>query len=102
MYIIKNAFISISRNKGRNILIGIIITVIAFACTITLAIRSTANMTVEEYRSTNGSAITHFYEKLLKLKDLMNTETGKNLAQGRHDFLELYLQQFYQEWDGKR
>jgi uncharacterized protein len=32
----------------------------------------------------------------------MNTETGKNLAQGRHDFLELYLQQFYQEWDGKR
>lgn len=60
------------------------------------------DMTVEEYRSTNGSAITHFYEKLLKLKDLMNTETGKNLAQGRHDFLELYLQQFYQEWDGKR
>ena len=60
------------------------------------------DMTVEEYRSTNGSAITHFHEKLLTLKDLMNTETGKNLAQGRHDFLELYLQQFYQEWDGKR
>ncbi|MDG4513683.1 HD domain-containing protein [Streptococcus suis] len=60
------------------------------------------DMTVEEYRSTHGSAITHFYEKLLKLKDLMNTEAGKNLAQGRHDFLELYLQQFYQEWDGKR
>ncbi|NQR00826.1 HD domain-containing protein [Streptococcus suis] len=60
------------------------------------------DMTVEEYRSTNGSAITHFYEKLLKLKDLMNTETGKKLARGRHDFLELYLQQFYQEWDGKR
>ncbi|HFI0446996.1 TPA: HD domain-containing protein [Streptococcus suis] len=60
------------------------------------------DMTVEEYRSTNGSAITHFYEKLLKLKDLMNTVTGKKLARGRHDFLELYLQQFYQEWDGKR
>lgn len=49
MYIIKNAFVSISRNKGRNILIGIIITVIACACTIALAIRNTANMTVEEY-----------------------------------------------------
>lgn len=53
MYIMKNAFISISRNKGRNILIGIIITVIACACTITLAIRNTANMTVEEYQSAN-------------------------------------------------
>lgn len=59
-------------------------------------------MTLEEYRSAGGSAITHFYEKLLKLKDLMNTETGRQLAQGRHDFLELYLEQFYQEWDGKR
>ena len=53
MYIMKNAFISISRNKGRNILIGIIITVIACACTITLAIRNTANMTVEEYQNAN-------------------------------------------------
>ena len=51
MYIIKNAFVSISRNKGRNILIGIIITVIACACTIALAIRNTANMTVEEYQN---------------------------------------------------
>lgn len=47
MYIMENAFISISRNKGRNILIGIIITVIACASTITLAIRNTASMTVE-------------------------------------------------------
>ena len=53
MYIIKNAFISISRNKGRNILIGIIITVIACACTIALSIRNTANMTVEEYQNAN-------------------------------------------------
>ena len=53
MYIMKNAFISISRNKGRNILIGIIITVIACAFTITLAIRNTANMTVEEYQNVN-------------------------------------------------
>lgn len=53
MYIMKNAFISISRKKGRNILIGIIITVIACACTIALVIRNTANMTVEEYRNAN-------------------------------------------------
>lgn len=53
MYIIKNAFVSILRNKGRNVLIGIIITVIAIACTIALAIRNTANMTVEEYTNAN-------------------------------------------------
>lgn len=53
MYIMKNAFISISRNKGRNILIRIIIKVIACACTIALVIRNTANMTVEEYRNAN-------------------------------------------------
>ena len=53
MYIMKNAFISISRNKGRNILIRIIITVIACACTIALAIRNTANMAVEENQNAN-------------------------------------------------
>lgn len=53
MYIMKNAFISISRNKGRNILIGIIITVISCDCTITLVIRNTANMMVEENQNAN-------------------------------------------------
>lgn len=59
-------------------------------------------MTLAEYRSDQGTAISHFYEKLLKLKDLMNTETAKTLAQGRHDFLELYLEQFYAEWEAER
>lgn len=60
------------------------------------------NLTLKDYRSGNDTAIMHFYEKLLKLKDKMNTTTGKRLAEGRHQFLELYLEQFYAEWDGVR
>lgn len=59
-------------------------------------------MTAEEYRNGESTAIMHFYEKLLKLKDLMNTDYGKKLAKGRHEFLEMYLEQFYAEWEGKR
>ena len=59
-------------------------------------------MTPEEYRNGESTAIMHFYEKLLKLKELMNTDYGKKLAKGRHEFLEMYLEQFYAEWEGKR
>ena len=59
------------------------------------------NMTLDQYRSHQGTAITHFYEKLLLLKDLMNTKTAKDLAKGRHAFLEAYLDQFFAEWDGQ-
>lgn len=59
-------------------------------------------MTAEEYRNGESTAIMHFYEKLLKLKDLLNTDYGKKLAKGRHEFLEMYLEQFYAEWEGKR
>lgn len=61
-----------------------------------------ASLTEEEYRSGRDTGINHFYEKLLKLKALMNTETAKRLAVGRHRFLEAYLEQFYAEWEGKR
>lgn len=54
-------------------------------------------MTQEEYRRGNSSAIHHFYEKLLKLKDLMNTRTGYQLAEERHRFMEQFLEVFYQE-----
>ncbi|AFC33537.1 HD domain-containing protein [Paenibacillus mucilaginosus 3016] len=58
-------------------------------------------MTQEEYRSSGGTAINHFYEKLLKLKDLMNTDTGRALALERHRYMEGFLEQFYQEWEGE-
>ena len=55
------------------------------------------NMSKEEYKNTSAPTINHFYEKLLLLKDKMNTSTGKKLAQQRHDFMEAYLKQFYTE-----
>ncbi|WP_419700672.1 HD domain-containing protein [Mucilaginibacter sp. NFX135] len=55
------------------------------------------NMSKEEYKNTSAPTINHFYEKLLLLKDKMNTTTGKKLAQQRHDFMEAYLKQFYTE-----
>ncbi|MRX55807.1 HD domain-containing protein [Bacillus idriensis] len=58
------------------------------------------SMTYEEYRTIKSTSINHFYEKLLKLKDLMNTEEGKMLAQQRHQFMVDYLSQFFLEWEG--
>ncbi|PKP05352.1 MAG: phosphohydrolase [Bacteroidetes bacterium HGW-Bacteroidetes-6] len=52
-----------------------------------------------EYKKNQGPTLNHFYEKLLLLKDRMGTETGKQEAKRRHDFLELYLKEFLSEWD---
>jgi uncharacterized protein len=59
------------------------------------------NMSKEEYKNSSAPTINHFYEKLLPLKDKMNTETGKRVAAERHVFMEQYLAQFYKEWNGK-
>lgn len=65
------------------------------------AVPTNLNMSKEEYKNNNAPTINHFYEKLLLLKDRMNTETGRRLALQRHEFMESYLQQFYGEWDGE-
>ncbi|MCE5267834.1 MAG: HD domain-containing protein [Planctomycetaceae bacterium] len=56
--------------------------------------------TAESYLRSNGTTINHFYEKLLLLKDRMNTATGRAIAEQRHEFMEEYLRQFYEDWEG--
>ena len=63
-------------------------------------IKPDLNMTKEQYKTSTAPTVNHFYEKLLLLKDTMNTTTGKELAENRHKFMEQYLEQFYTEWQG--
>ncbi len=58
------------------------------------------NLTKEAYKNSTAPTINHFYEKLLLLKDRMNTKTAQHIAEQRHQFMETYLQQFYAEWNG--
>ena len=64
-------------------------------------IKPQVNMTKDEYKKAGITSINHFYEKLLLLKDRMNTETGKKIAAARHEYMENYLKQFYAEWEGR-
>jgi len=64
-------------------------------------IKPNLNMSKHEYKTNAAPSINHFYEKLLLLKDTMNTKSGKRIASERHTFMEVYLKQFYAEWDGK-
>ena len=60
------------------------------------------HMTKEEYKNAESPTVNHFYEKLLLLKDKMNTKTGKKMAQNRHDFMETFLNRFYAECNGEK
>ncbi len=64
-------------------------------------IKPETNLKKEQYKKSKGPTINHFYEKLLTLKDKMNTETGKKLAAERHGYMLAFLDQFYREWEGK-
>ena len=60
------------------------------------------HMDAAAYRKSTAPTINHFYEKLLLLKDRMNTASGRKMAEQRHRFMEQYLGQFYAEWEGQR
>ena len=60
------------------------------------------NMNEEEYRNHISTTINHFYEKLFSLKDMMNTETAKEIAQARERYMKEYIAEFMDEWDGVR
>ncbi|OYU80944.1 MAG: phosphohydrolase [Flavobacterium sp. BFFFF1] len=65
-------------------------------------IQPVLNMSKDAYKNNTAPTLNHFYEKLLLLKDKMNTSTGKKLAQQRHEFMESFLSQFYAEWNGEK
>ncbi|MDD3263965.1 MAG: HD domain-containing protein [Candidatus Nanoarchaeia archaeon] len=64
-------------------------------------IKPNMNMSKEEYIKNNPPTINHFYEKLLLLKEKMNTDTAKQIAEHRHQFMEFFLDEFYEEWNGE-
>ena len=66
------------------------------------SIQPDLKMTKEAYKASTAPTINHFYEKLLLLKDRMNTKTGKQIALNRHNYMKEFLQQFYAEWNGEQ
>lgn len=64
------------------------------------SIKPIVNMTLEQYRNYESTSLNHFYEKLFKLKDLINTRLWKEIATERHKFMEIFLEQFFDEWAG--
>ena len=65
-------------------------------------IKPTVNMNADKYQSHISTSINHFYEKLFQLKDLMNTDTAKKIAEQRENYMRNYISEFLDEWDGIR
>jgi len=66
------------------------------------SIKPDLTMSRQAYKKSTSPTINHFYEKLLRLKDMMNTSAGKKMAAQRHTFMQDFLNQFYKEWEGKK
>lgn len=64
------------------------------------AIKPMIHRSKEEYFNNQSHTVNHFYEKLLLLKDLMNTKTAKEIAVERHNYMKDYLDRFFEEWEG--
>lgn len=62
-------------------------------------VKPTHHTSFEEYKNSKGSTLNHFYEKLLLLKDLLNTNTAKRIAQQRHAYMQQFVEQFLDEWN---
>ena len=62
-------------------------------------IKPQTHKSFKDYKNKQSTSVNHFYEKLLLLKDRMNTKTAKKIAKERHEFMEKYLKQFYKEWE---
>lgn len=65
-------------------------------------IKPNLDMSKEEYKTNNEPTLNHFYEKILLLKERMNTKTGKEMAENRHMYMEKYLEEFYKEWEWEK
>lgn len=65
-------------------------------------IKPTVNMNADKYQNHLSTSINHFYEKLFQLKNLMNTDTAKKIAEQREDYMRTYISEFLDEWDGIR
>ncbi|MCH5148727.1 MAG: HD domain-containing protein [Clostridiales bacterium] len=65
-------------------------------------IKPAVNMNADEYRNHVSTTLNHFYEKLFLLKDMMNTEAAKEIAQQRDEYMKAYIAEFLDEWDGVR
>lgn len=65
-------------------------------------IKPTVNMNGSQYHNHISTTINHFYEKLFSLKDLMNTDTARRIAEQREEYMKLYISEFFEEWDGIR
>lgn len=65
-------------------------------------VKPNLNMSKEEYVNSKSTTVNHFYEKLFKLTDMMNTDTAKSIAREREEYMRGFLAEFMDEWEGKR